>query len=99
MVKVLLAGQEPLSGSDQALITRYVRIGRRPTSFRLEAATWNLLCAIAHRQTSPSTKCAATLPKSPPKTPTLPPRSGFLCSATSFASRPRLTSCPRNSGS
>jgi predicted DNA-binding ribbon-helix-helix protein len=40
----------PLSGSDQALITRYVRIGRRPTSFRLEAATWNLLCAIAHRQ-------------------------------------------------
>jgi predicted DNA-binding ribbon-helix-helix protein len=50
MVRVLLAGQEPLSGSDEALITRYVRIGRRPTSFRLEAATWNRLCAIAHRQ-------------------------------------------------
>jgi predicted DNA-binding ribbon-helix-helix protein len=50
MVKVLLAGQEPLSGSDAALIPRYVRIGRRPTSFRLEAATWNLLCAIARRQ-------------------------------------------------
>ena len=50
MVSVLLAGQEPLSGSDAALITRYVRIGRRPTTFRLEAATWNLLCAIAHRQ-------------------------------------------------
>jgi predicted DNA-binding ribbon-helix-helix protein len=50
MVKVLLAGQEPLSGSDAALIPRYVRIGGRPTSFRLEAATWNRLCAIAHRQ-------------------------------------------------
>jgi predicted DNA-binding ribbon-helix-helix protein len=50
MVKVFLAGQEPLSGSDAALITRYVRIGRRPTSFRLEAATWDLLCAIARRQ-------------------------------------------------
>jgi hypothetical protein len=49
-------------------------------------------------KTSPSTKCAATLPKSPPKTPTLPPRSGFLCSAASFASRPRFTSCPRTPG-
>ena len=48
MVKVLLAGQEPLSGNnDAALIPRYVRIGRRPTSFRLEAATWNLLCGGA----------------------------------------------------
>ena len=39
MVKVLLAGQEPLSGSDAALIPRYVRIGGRPTSFRLQRDT------------------------------------------------------------
>jgi predicted DNA-binding ribbon-helix-helix protein len=51
MVKVLLSGEGPIiSGSDEALITRYVSIGKRPTTFRLEAFTWNLFCAIARRQ-------------------------------------------------
>jgi predicted DNA-binding ribbon-helix-helix protein len=51
MVKVLVAGAAPLTdGDDAALITRYVRIGKQPTTFRLEPATWKLLCGIAGRQ-------------------------------------------------
>lgn len=51
MVKVLLSGEGPIiNGTDEALITRYVSIGKRPTTFRLEAFTWNLFCAIARRQ-------------------------------------------------
>lgn len=52
-MKILIAGQEPVMDADEtALITRYVRIGRRPTTFRLEASTWNLLCKIGRDRNS-----------------------------------------------
>lgn len=50
--KASRAGDVPITVTpeDDAQIARYVRIGNQPTTFRLEAPTWNALCKIARAQ-------------------------------------------------